>query len=68
MLMKKGRALLRQIEQEVLAEGQEFMRKRMEEKLAELTRQQGGLFFPEAAETGAQAPDETESADPERAD
>ena len=66
--MEKGRALLRQIEREVLAEGQEFMRRRMEEKLAELARPDGGPFPPGAAQTGAQAHDEAESPDAERTD
>ena len=68
MLMSKGRALLRKIEQEVQAEGREFMRKRMVEKLAELDRRDGGLFPPGAGETGAQAADETEGADAQRTD
>jgi hypothetical protein len=68
MLMNEGRALLRQIEREVLAEGREFMRKRMAEKLAELDRRDGGLFPPGAGEPGAQAADETEGADAQRAD
>ena len=68
MLMSKGRALLRQIEQEVLAEGREFMRKRMAEKLAELDRRDGGLFPPQATETGARDLEETEVDDAQRTD
>jgi hypothetical protein len=68
MLMSKGRALLRKIEQEVQAEGREFMRKRMAEKLAELDRRDGGLFPPRAAETGARESAEVETADAQRTD
>jgi hypothetical protein len=39
----------RRLEREVLAEGQEWMKRRMEERLRELAEKEGEVFPPEAA-------------------
>lgn len=46
---------LREIEMEVLAEGREWTRKRLEEKLQEEADRHGGVFPPKRAESEASA-------------
>ncbi len=48
----QGRALLAEMEREVLAEGQEWMRKRLEEKMRRLAEKEGGIFPPQPGEAG----------------
>lgn len=50
----RGRSL-REIEMEVLAEGQEWMRQRLEQKLQEEADRQGGVFPPEQPKSSAPA-------------
>lgn len=44
---KQGARSLREMEEEVLAEGREWMRKRLEKKLQEEANRQGGVFPPQ---------------------
>lgn len=46
---------LREIEMEVLAEGREWTRKRLEEKLQEEADRQGGVFPPQRTKSKAPA-------------
>jgi hypothetical protein len=45
-----GARSLREIELEVLEEGQEWMRQRLEQKLQEEANRQGGVFPPQQSE------------------
>jgi len=60
---KKGSRSLRDIEQEVLAEGREWTRRRLEQRLQEEADRQGGVFPPQrrkgaSSAKGADAPAE----------
>ncbi len=46
---------LREIEQEVMAEGREWTRKRLQQRLQEEADRQGGVFPPERGEGSASA-------------
>ena len=50
-----GARSLREIEEEVLAEGREWMRQRLEQKLREEADRQGGVFPPQQPEGSAPA-------------
>jgi hypothetical protein len=50
-----GARSLREIELEVLEEGQEWMRQRLEQKLQEEANRQGGVFPPQQSEGSAPA-------------
>lgn len=54
---------LRDIEMEVLAEGREWTRKRLEQKLQEEADRRGGVFPPERSQSKASAPRSDASAD-----
>jgi hypothetical protein len=47
---------LREIEMEVMAEGREWTRKRLQQRLQEEADRQGGVFPPEPKHGGASAP------------
>ncbi len=47
---------LREIELEVMAEGREWTRKRLQQRLQEEADRQGGVFPPESQRGGASAP------------
>src|SRR5213083_883316 len=59
---KKGSRSLRDIELEVLAEGREWTRRRLEQKLQEEANRQGGVFPPEPPKDSAPAKAMDESA------
>ena len=44
-----GRSILAEMEREVLAEGQEWMRKRLEQKLGKLAETEGKISPPQSA-------------------
>ncbi len=46
---------LREIEMEVMAEGREWTRKRLQQRLQEAADRQGGVFPPELQRAGASA-------------
>lgn len=48
----EGASLLRQMELEVLGEGQEWMRRRFEERLRELEKERGGFSPPQPSSVG----------------
>ena len=50
-----GRRSLREIEMEVLAEGQEWTRRRLQEKLQEEATREGGVFPPQRRQRVAPA-------------
>jgi len=53
---------LREIEMEVLEEGREWMRRRLEQRLQEEADRQGGVFPPQPAQGASPAEGEDESA------
>jgi hypothetical protein len=57
-----GARSLREIELEVLAEGREWTRRRLEQKLQEEANRQGGVFPPERAKGSPPAKANDESA------
>lgn len=57
---------LREIENEVLAEGREWMRRRLEEKLQQEAERQGSVFPPERKKGKASAKRADEPADGRR--
>jgi hypothetical protein len=57
-----GRSL-REMELEVLEEGREWMRRRLEQKLQEEAARQGGVFPPQRSKGTAPAPAADEAAD-----
>ena len=46
----RGRSILAEMEREVLAEGQEWMRKRLEEKMRRLAEKEGEISPPQPPE------------------
>jgi hypothetical protein len=54
---------LREIELEVMAEGREWTRKRLQQRLQEEADRQGGVFPPEPEPGGASAPSSDATAD-----
>ena len=54
---------LREIEMEVMAEGREWTRKRLEQRLQEEADRQGGVFPPQPERRGASAPSSDATAD-----
>lgn len=50
-----GMRSLREIELEVLGEGQEWMRQRLEQKLQEEANRQGGVFPPQSTKSSPPA-------------
>lgn len=62
---KKFRSLA-EIEEEVLAEGQEWMRQRLEQKLQEQATEIGAPFPPRQPSAGASAKASTDAAHPGR--
>jgi hypothetical protein len=62
----RGRSL-QEIELEVLAEGREWMRQRLEQKLQEEANRQGGVFPPEPARSSPSAKAHNDSAKRRRA-
>jgi hypothetical protein len=54
---------LREIEREVMAEGREWTRKRLEQRLQEEADRHGGVFPPEPKCSGASAPSSDADAD-----
>jgi len=58
-----GRRSLREIEMEVLAEGREWTRQRLEQKLQEEATRQGGVFPPQRSEGPTLAEADHASAD-----
>ena len=53
----------REIEREVMAEGREWTRKRLQQRLQEEADRQGGVFPPEPKPGGASAPSSHAAAD-----
>jgi hypothetical protein len=51
--MEKKPTLLQQIESEVLAEGQEWMQKRLEQRLEELAEKDGEISPPQRGASGS---------------
>ena len=62
------RSPLAEVEREVLAEGQEWMRRRLEQRLAELARKEGKLSPPEPAADHPSASVQDSGADVRRVD
>jgi hypothetical protein len=62
------RSPLAEVEREVLAEGQEWMRRRLEQRLAELARNEGKLSPPQRAADPASAPLSDPDSDVRRVD
>jgi hypothetical protein len=54
---------LREIEMEVMAEGREWTRKRLQQRLQEEADRQGGVFPPQPERGGASAPASDATAD-----
>ena len=57
---------LREIEMEVMAEGREWTRQRLQQRLQEAADRQGGVFPPEPKRGGTSAPSADATADRSR--
>ena len=62
-----GPRSLRELEAEVMAEGREWTRQRLEERLQEEAERHGGVFPPQRSSGGASAVPEDAPTDPRRA-
>ena len=62
-MIKNSRAALRELEMEVLEEGREWMRQRLEQKLQQETIRQGGVFPPQRSKSASPTAAQDASAD-----